>query len=166
MNSKISKESKETKSRKEVKQPKTIQQLKQPKQKKQSKPKQKNTIRNYLMENIKKEFDVLKNVVMLNKKNYVIQHEIMFPFLYQIVIAMETLFPTSVICESSFSLLKYVKTDQRNQLKTNTIDSIMRIKYSSRDELHDVVDQLIKEKHELWSSLKKNVQVDSKDDQK
>ena len=107
----------------------------------------------------------MKHVIKINKKNYIIENEILFPFLFQIVVGLETLFPTSVICESAFSLLKYVKTDQTNQLKANTVDANIRIKCSSTDELHEIIDKLIKEKDLFWKSLKKkskdNIERDS-----
>ena len=112
------------------------------------------------MEKIRNEFDQLKRVIKINKKNYIIKNETMFPFLFQIVVGLETMFPTSVICESAFSLLKYDKTDQTNQLKANTVDAIMRIKYSSTDELHEIIDKLIKEKDLFWKSLKKKAKDD------
>ena len=90
----------------------------------------------------------------------------MFPFLFQIEVRLETIFPTSVICESAFSLLKYVKTDQTNQLKANTVDAIIRIKYSSTDELHEIINKLIKEKDLFWKSLKKKAKDDIERDSK
>ena len=90
---------------------------------------------NQLKQKLKEELRTLSQINTPLKKEYIIQNKHQFVLLSQLAVALEVIFPTTVSCESGFSLLKYVKTDQRNRMKQETLDSIMRIKYANANSL-------------------------------
>ena len=57
---------------------------------------------------------------------------------------MNLLYPTSVQCETSFSFMNNIKSASRNQLGDETLDHILRIKFSNVEDVHAVVKDIAK----------------------
>ena len=99
---------------------------------------------------MKKELELLNNSTDVKKKEFIRNHKSSFFVLHQLLISLDIMFPTTVQCESAFSVMKYVKTDQRNRLKEDTLDAIMHIKYCNKERK----EIFIKEAASLWYSRK------------
>ena len=106
-----------------------------------------------LKQQIKKEMDLLKSTNCLDKKKYVMEHEDQFIILSQILIAIKLMYPTTVKCESGFSIMKYVKTEHRTRLKQQSLDSIMRIKYEKDIEIKKAIFYVMKNKNFYMEEL-------------
>lgn len=75
-----------------------------------------------------------------------IENKFKCPILYQLYIGMQLIYPTSVKCETSFSFMKIIKNQQRNRLSADSLDSILRIKYSSREDVIDCINNIVHNK--------------------
>lgn len=81
---------------------------------------------------------------IVNRKKTIIMNKEEYPLLFDILVGTELIFPTTVLSESSFSLLKYIKTDLRNLMSDETLDSIMRIKYATETEINRIIFKIIR----------------------
>ena len=102
----------------------------------------KGEFKDWLKLKIRRELCQLKLFVG-NNINKILKNKSMFPMLWQLHIGCELSYPTSVICESTFSLMKRVKTPQRCRMKDDTLESILRIKYATEDDIISTIDRLM-----------------------
>ena len=100
-------------------------------------------IKDELKIQLRKEFDQLQQSMEMDKIGMIKRNEETFKLLSQIVHSINISFPTTVICESSFSIMKYIKSETRNRMKDETLQSIMRMKYSSHDETLKAIEEII-----------------------
>ena len=59
-----------------------------------------------------------------------------FPTILLIFTLLQTLPPTSVACETSFSHMKLIKTSRRKRLRGATLDNLMMVKLEAPDIEH------------------------------
>ena len=95
---------------------------------------------------LRKELQFLNLCQIDDKKKYISEHSNYFLVLSQLIISLKLIYPTTVKCESGFSLMKNVKTDHRTKLSEGSLDSIMRIKYSTESSIRRVVNKLVNKK--------------------
>ena len=100
----------------------------------------------WLRLNIKRELRELKDIHASNSFNVILNNPQRFPTLWELHVGTEILYPTSVLCESAFSLMKNVKTRQRASMKDETLESIMRIKYATLNDINSSMNALVNHK--------------------
>ena len=100
----------------------------------------------WLKLNIKRELQELKEYHSPNSVNVILNNPQQFPTLWELHIGTEIMFPTTVICESTFSLMKNVKTRHRASMSDVTLESIMRIKYASQNDINWSMNALVNHK--------------------
>ena len=102
---------------------------------------------------MKNELDLLQNQSVFIKENdqlymskrleYIMNNRYHYPLLFQLVVCIELLFPTSVKCESTFSIMNIIKSDSRTLLADTTLDSLIRIKYSTDERINACIKQIV-----------------------
>ena len=90
-----------------------------------------------------REINELRSIRTSSYEYTVINNQLLFPLLWEIRIGIAVLFHTSVKCESSFSLMKRVKSPFRSRMSDCTLDSIIRMKYTDEEEISKCIDHLI-----------------------
>ena len=98
------------------------------------------------MEKVKKEIEIEKVCAFC-------EYAAPAPADSQILIAIKLMYPTTVKCESGFSIMKYVKTEHRTRLKQQSLDSIMRIKYEKDIEIKKAIFYVMKNKNFYMEEL-------------
>lgn len=85
-----------------------------------------------------------------DREKFIFTNRIEYPILSQLLIGIRLLYPTSVECESTFSFMNIIKSASRNQLGDETLDDLLRIKYSRSEDINRVIRQIVDEvKHRV-----------------
>ena len=77
------------------------------------------------------------------RRNWIWKNRNDVPLLFQLCAGIELLYPTSVKSECSFSKMNLIKTPSRNRLSDESLDSIMRIQYASKEDVVACINNLV-----------------------
>ena len=94
----------------------------------------------------KKMIDELNKIKIENpvkRKQYIWENRLDYPILSQMLMGIKLLYPTSVQCETTFSLMNIVKSPSRNQLGDEKLDDILRIKFASVEDIERVIKEIV-----------------------
>lgn len=106
--------------------------------------------KNYYMEQLNLELNKLNMFCPVNKSRKIWKNPDAFPLLHKLYISLRSVYLTTVKCESTFSLLNYVKCDQRSCLDDKSVDSILRIKYTEQQKINEAISNIVKRKKEQF----------------
>ena len=106
------------------------------------------------------ELKSIENKIIRKKFDFIIGNYETFPILYDLVISLKFLIPSTTTCERKFSHMNNILFTQRFNLNPETLESIMKIKFCGDDELKEIIKKLLypdDETKQLLKELKKKL---------